>query len=191
MVTCAYELGFTSIAARGFDIAQAQIKRARLLARNLSNLPGVKLTFEVADLNDPLPEADASVDITLCLYSVLSHLPVASLAQVTAEFARVTSGRVGRSVFCFHLFTATELRSCFADRFDVEDLRGLDVFHSRFMPDPRWNPVRSGADRQLADELVLLEEAYAAHPAMIDRASHLLLVARSRQATQAHNRHGM
>src|SRR5471030_3561382 len=92
LVTRAHALGFTSITARGFDIAQAQIQRARLLARNLSSLTGVNFSFEVADLTDRLPESDASVDMTLCLYSVLSHLPIASLTDVSSEFARVTSG---------------------------------------------------------------------------------------------------
>jgi hypothetical protein len=48
--------------------------------------------LEVADLTGELPEADASVDLTLCLYSVLSHLPVTSLPKFSAEVARVTSG---------------------------------------------------------------------------------------------------
>jgi hypothetical protein len=72
-------LGFTNITARGFDIAWAQIQRAQMLARNLTKLPGVDLTFEVADLTGDLPEADA--DLTLCLYSFLSHLPVARLPK--------------------------------------------------------------------------------------------------------------
>ena len=92
LVLRARALGFSSITARGFDIAQAQIKRARLAARNLSGLPGVNLTFDIADLADRLPESDASVDLTLCLYSALSHLPVASLKDISTEIARVTSG---------------------------------------------------------------------------------------------------
>jgi len=222
LVTRARALGFTRITARGFDIAQAQVRRARLLARNFSSLPGVDCTFDVADLTGRLPESDASVDMTLCLYGVLSHLPVASLADVAAEFARVTSGHfiatarsIGstptafvdsvekvrrlehdhlrnrceiefcdgrRNAFSFHLFTASELRSCFAGHFDIEDLRGLDLFHSRFAPDPRWNPSCLEVDGWLAEELVQLEETYAASPAFMDRAAHLLLVARSRRA---------
>ena len=47
----------------------------------------------------------------------------------------------GRHIsFNFHLFTAGELRGYFANDFDVEDMRGLDLFHSRFLPDPRWSP---------------------------------------------------
>src|ERR1700736_3168419 len=92
LVIRARALGFSSITARGFDIAQGQIQRARLAAQNLSSLPGVDLTFDVADLADRLPEPDASVDITLCLYSALSHLPVASLMNISTEIARVTSG---------------------------------------------------------------------------------------------------
>ena len=50
LVTRAHTLGFTNITARGFDIARAQIQRAQMLARNLTKLPGVDLTFDVADL---------------------------------------------------------------------------------------------------------------------------------------------
>jgi SAM-dependent methyltransferase len=222
LVIRAHALGFSSITARGFDIAQAQIQRARLAARNLSSLPGVNLTFDVADLTDRLPEPDASVDMTLCLYSALSHLPVASLTDISTEIARVTSGHFittvrpagstptafvesvekvrrlkqdhardrceidlsdGRHMaFGFHLFTAVELRNHFASCFDIEDLRGLDLFHSRFMPDPRWNPVSPLGNSQLVDELVRLEKAYATSTEFMDRAAHLLLVARSRRA---------
>jgi hypothetical protein len=43
----------------------------------------------------------------------------------------------------------------------------------------RWNPASLRADRQLSDELVKLEETYSTSPEFIDRAGHLLLVARS------------
>ncbi len=90
LVLRAYGLGFSKIEARGFDIAQVQIERARLLSNELCTLPGINLTFDVADPTGRLPEADASVDITLCLYSVLSHLPVSALPHIAAELARVT-----------------------------------------------------------------------------------------------------
>jgi len=222
LVTRAHVLGFTTITARGFDVARAQVQRARLLARDLCELSGVNLTFDVADLTGQLPEADASVDLTLCLYSVLSHLPVASLPKISAEVARVTSGHFittvrsvgspptifvdsiekarhfkhdnsrdrceielcdGRHIeLSFHLFTALELRNCFADHFDVEDLRGLDLFHNRFAPDPRWNPVSLVVDNQFSDELERLEETYATSSGFVERATHLLLVARRQQA---------
>jgi SAM-dependent methyltransferase len=220
LVLRAHALGFTDIIARGFDIARAQIQRARLLTRNVASLPGVQLTFDVADLTGRLPEPDGSVDITLCLYSVLSHLPVTSLPAISTEFARVTRGHFyttvrpvgsipsafvesiakvrqlkhdhardqceielsdGRHVaFGFHLFTGSELQSLFANDFSVEDLRGLDLFHSRFTPDHRWNPDSTKSDKQLSDELRQLEETYAANPAFMDRATHLLLVAHGR-----------
>jgi SAM-dependent methyltransferase len=220
LVSRANELGFTTIAARGFDVAEVQIQAARLMARDIAGLPGVDLTFDVADLTDPLPEADASVDITLCLYSVLSHLPVASLPKVSAEMARVTRGHfvttvrsVGsaptvfvdsiekarhfqhdhardqckielydgrRFTVRFHLFGACELRSCFANRFAIEDLRGLDLFHSRFAPDPRWNPASLPIDRPFRDYLARLEDAYSRTPGFMERATHLLLVGRRR-----------
>src|SRR3979411_1207482 len=222
LVIRAHALGFSSITARGFDIAQAQIQRARLAARNPSSLPGVNLTFDVADLADRLPEPDASVDLTLCLYSALSHLPVARLPEISKEMARVTSGYCittlrpsgstptalldsiekvrrlkqdhvrnrceidlsdGRHIaFSFPQFTAVELLNYFASGFDIEDLRGLDLFHSRFMPDPRWNPVFRPSDTRLANELARLEQAYATSSEFMDRAAHLLLVARNRRA---------
>lgn len=220
LVTRARALGFTTITARGFDIAQAQIMRARVLARNLSTLPGVTLTFDVADLASPLPEADRSVDLTLCLYSVLSHLPTSALPAIVAEFARVTSGHVvttvrpigstptafvhaatsarllkhdhardrceieflngRRTALNFHQFNAAELTACFAGAFAIEAVSGLDLFHSRFAPDPRWNPDTLDDDAPLSAELAQLEQAYAAAPEFIDRAAHLLLVARAR-----------
>jgi SAM-dependent methyltransferase len=222
LVTRAHVLGFTNITARGFDVARVQVQRAQLLARNLSGISGVNLTFDVADLTGELPEADASVDLTLCLYSVLSHLPVVSLPKISAEVARVTSGHfitTVRSVgstptifvdsiekarhfkhdnsrdrceiaFCdgrhivlrFHLFNASELRSYFSDRFDIEDLRGVDLFHNRFAPDPRWNPLSLAVDNQFSDELERLEETYATSSGFMERATHLLLVARRRPA---------
>jgi SAM-dependent methyltransferase len=220
LVARAKTLGFTNIVARGFDVAEAQIQAARLTACDLARRPGVDLTFNVADLTAPLPEADASVDITLCLYSVLSHLAVASLPDVAAEIARVTRGHlittvrpVGspptifvdsiekarhlqhdhaqdqskielydgrRFTVRFHLFGALELRDCFADRFVIEDLRGLDLFHSRFALDPRWNPVSVPIDRAFRDCLARLEDAHSQTPGFMERAIHLLLVGRRR-----------
>jgi SAM-dependent methyltransferase len=221
LVVHARSLGFSDITARGFDVADAQIETARRLARDLAEAPGVRLTFEVADLTGRLPEADASVDFFLCLYSVLSHLPVASLPAVAAEIARVTSGHfittvraVGSTptIFVdaiekashfklnhtldrcdveltgghhfslgFHLFAAPELRDCFAPYFDIEDLRGLDIFHSRFVPDRRWNPASCGVDQRLAGELAELEERFARNPGFMERATHLLLVGSRRR----------
>jgi SAM-dependent methyltransferase len=221
LVTRAHGLGFTNITARGFDIARAQIQRAHLLASDLIKLPGVDLTFDVADLMGELPEADASVDLTLCLYSVLSHLPVASLPKISAEIARVTAGHFittvrsvgstptisvdsiekarrfqhdnssdrceiemfdGRDIiFNFHLFAASELRSNFADHFDIDELCGLDLFHNRFAPDPRWNPASLAVDNQFCNELERLEETYAKSSGFMERATHLMLVARRRQ----------
>ncbi len=186
-------------------------------------LPGIDLTFDVADLTGRMPEADASVDMTLCLYSVLSHLPVAALTNIAAELARVTAGHFittvrpvgspptafvdsiekvlrlkqdhirnqceielndGRQVaFGFHLFTALELRGHFSPYFDIEDLSGLDLFHTRFMPDPRWN-LPFSEDRRLSDELDRLELAHAANPEFINSAAHLLLVARRRKTAR-------
>ena len=92
VVAQAHWLGFTDIVARGFDISEVQIAAAEKKSRALTRLPGVRLSFEVADLTAAFPEADKSVDLTLCLYSVLSHLPADAMPRVIAEFARVTRG---------------------------------------------------------------------------------------------------
>lgn len=223
VVTHARELGFTQIRARGFDLAEIQIRTACRKAQELAGLPGVSLTFDVGDLERPLPEADGSVDIGLCLYSVLNHLPVAHLPRIAREFARVTRGcfittvrSTGsmptinvdsmekarhvklnhkldrcdvefadghRLAMNYHLFSSSELRSCFASRFDIEDLRGIDIFHNRFSPDRRWNPDDLAIDPQLEESLALLESRYARDVHFMERANHLLLVARPR-----HNR---
>jgi|SRR5271165_6996444 len=216
VVTHAHQLGFSKITARGFDVALAQVVAARRLARDLTRLPGVNLTFEVADLLDRLPEPDAFLDITLCLYCVLSHLPVSDLPKVASEFGRVTRGHfittvrsIGstptvfvdsiegarhfkldhrldrckvefrngcRVAVNFHLFTARELKDLFHPHFGIEGLCGLDIFHSRFMPDRRWNPVSVFSDERLMLQLTRLEEIYATDPGFMERATHLLLV---------------
>ena len=220
LVTRAVELRFATINARGFDVAEAQIETARRMAGNLAPLPGVSLKFDVADLTSPLREATGSVDLTLCLYSVLSHLPVASLPSVASEIARVSRGhfvttvravgstptifidsidkarnfrldhsqdryhielRNGRSIALrSHLFTARELRKAFGRHFEVEELSGLDIFHSRFLPDRRWNPASVLSDKQFLDLLAQLEELYAGDARFIERATHLLFVGRRR-----------
>jgi SAM-dependent methyltransferase len=220
LVTRAKALGFTSITARGFDVAESQVQAARLMARDLAWTKGVDLTFDIGDTADPLPEADASVDITLCLYSVLSHLPVASLPKISQEIARVTRGHFITTVRAigsmptifvdsiekarhfeldhtrdqcrielydgrqftigFHLFGSEELRKCFDGYFTIEDLCGLDLFHSRFAPDSRWNPASLPINDPFRDHLAQLEHAHARNPVFMERATHLLLVGNRR-----------
>ena len=91
-VTRARALGFEQIVARGFDIADDQVRRAKELSEDLTGLPGIELTFEVGDIFEPLPEQDASIDLCLCLCGVLNHLPAAKLPAVFSEIARVTDG---------------------------------------------------------------------------------------------------
>lgn len=217
LVARSHELGFTSITARGFDVAGAQIRRAQVLSRDIARFSGVDLRFEVGDLTRAVAEADSTVDLAVCLFGVLNHVPVSCLPNVCAELARVTAGhfittvraagstpsifvdsmekarhfeqdhrrnrcevelRDGRHIaFNLHLFTAGELRALVANHFDVQVLRGLDLFHGRFTPDPRWNPSTLTSDRDLYDELGRLEELYSGDPRFIDRAAHLLLVA--------------
>lgn len=217
MTVRARELGFSRITARGFDISRSQIDQARSLAADFSASSEVHLTFDVSDLTEPLSETDSAVDIALCLYSVLSHLPVGRLPDVSRELSRVTAGHLivsaraigsvpsgfvypiesirhlrhdhdrdqceielqdrSRARFSMHLFTAAELKECFARDFYVEDVTGLDLFHTRFSPDSRWNPSSLRAEQSLCDELAQLEKIYATKPEFVDRATHIMLVA--------------
>jgi hypothetical protein len=87
-----------------------------------------------------------------------------------------------RGAFSFHLFTASELERHFRPHFTVEEMRGLDLFHTRFAADPRWNPSSLQSDSRIDDELGRLEETYATNPAFLDRATHIMLVGRRRTA---------
>ncbi len=221
LVTRAHLLGFSTITARGFDVAQVQVRAACKNASDLARQAGVKLSFDVADLEEGLPEADGSVDLTLCLYSVLSHLPVSSLRRVGTEIARVTKGHFVTTVrstgspptafvdsieaarrfemdhdldrceiefhdgrrlaLRFHLFTADELRRCFAEQFEIEDLCGLDIFHGRFNPDARWHPAAIGADPRFSNLLAQLEARWMHNSSFMAHATHLMLVGRRRR----------
>lgn len=84
----------------------------------------------------------------------------------------------GRRVhFPSHLFTRAEVQRLAAQAFEIEDLRGLDLFHGRFDGDPRWNP-QSPPPARLVQELERLEDRYCRDPGFIDRATHLLLTGR-------------
>jgi SAM-dependent methyltransferase len=188
----AEQMGFTRITARGVDLAKAQVQRARLLSQDLAHHAGVSLRFEAGDIRGRMPEAGRSVDICLCLYCVLNHLPADDLPAVFAEVARITKGRfvatiravgsmptiyvdgvkaarayrqdnvLGRlevefddgsqTSFPSRLFSAAEIRALAAPALQIDELSGLDQFHSRFATDPDWNPrdARRQLHRRLA-----------------------------------------
>jgi hypothetical protein len=78
----------------------------------------------------------------------------------------------------FHLFTANELKTCLGEYFETEDLCGLDLFHTRFSPDRRWNPSGDALSRPAEADLEKLEESYTRHGQFMDRATHLAYVGR-------------
>lgn len=81
----------------------------------------------------------------------------------------------GRHIeFGMHLFSASELKSLFAQEGEIAELVGVDLFHGRFAPDARWNPSMM-ADRDFNDALVRLEHLCACDMRFIDRAAHVLL----------------
>src|SRR5258708_21616523 len=65
LVTRARALGFTDIRARGFDVADAQIRRAPDHARALQDPAGVDPRFAVAGIGQPFPGPDPDLDLTL------------------------------------------------------------------------------------------------------------------------------
>jgi SAM-dependent methyltransferase len=86
--------------------------------------------------------------------------------------------RDGRHIeFRSHLFRAAELEALFARYIMVSRLTGLDLFHSRFAPDPRWNPCEGQQDDAFHTDLERLEQTYGADPHFIDHATYLLLIA--------------
>ena len=67
IVDWAGKMGFAQITARGVDLAETQVRRARVLSHDLASRAGVTLQFEVGDIREPMPEPDSTVDICLCL----------------------------------------------------------------------------------------------------------------------------
>ncbi len=94
--------------------------------------------------------------------------------RLDVEFA---NGR--RASFQSHLFTRAELARLVASNLEVEDIRGLDLFHGRFSGDPRWNPKSAAPMGRLSQELARLEERYCRDPGFVDHAAHLLVVAKT------------
>ena len=65
--------------------------------------------------------------------------------------------------FTSHLFTSTELDGLFRPHLRQASLVGLDVFHSRFATNRRWNPAASRARRNWYS-MEQLEQRYACDP---------------------------
>jgi SAM-dependent methyltransferase len=84
-----------------------------------------------------------------------------------------------RLEFPSHLFTGEELRAIFQPYLGDLQMRGLDLFHSRFAHNVHWNPACIARDDVFAGELESLEQRYAADPAFMNRAAHILLVGES------------
>jgi SAM-dependent methyltransferase len=92
VVTRAQHLGFEAIEARGMDIADGQIDRAKAAARQFGATPHVKVVFEVGNILDPFREGDGTVDLCLCLYGVLNHVLPADFSALMSGISRVTRG---------------------------------------------------------------------------------------------------
>ncbi|QKE90011.1 class I SAM-dependent methyltransferase [Lichenicola cladoniae] len=79
--------------------------------------------------------------------------------------------------FRSHLFRAADLRALFAPHVPAPCLTGLDLFHSRFATDPRWNPDALATEPVFAERLARLEQFCSSDPGFIDRAAHIMLQA--------------
>jgi len=124
-VTRAHGLGFRSVVASGFDISPEMIR----LARDNGACRG-DYRFEVGDLEKPIPMDGGSVDLTLCLYGVLNHLPRAAHAPAAAELARVTRGQLFVTVR-----TVGSLPTIYVDRIEKARAFRQDHAHDRFEVD--------------------------------------------------------
>lgn len=147
LVVRATELGFTKIVARGFDLSAAQIQQARERSRLLSAQPGITLQFDVDDLTTSLPESEASVDLTLCLYSVLSHIPTTLLPNVTDELARVTAGSLIATVRAVGSMPSGIVAA-------IEEVRQLQLCHER-----GWLEVELDGGRRVEFDFHLFSSA--------------------------------
>lgn len=128
LVLRARELGLSRIVVHGVDLSSVQIGQARLRSQALAALRGVHVDYDVADLTTRLPESDASVDLTLCLYSVLSHIPAQQMSFVAEELARVTRRHLIASVR-----TVGSMPSGIVA--DIEDICRLSLDHRRHQYD--------------------------------------------------------
>jgi len=77
--------------------------------------------------------------------------------------------------FTSHLFSAAELLDLFEPLDATLSLVGLDIFHSRFSTNPRWNPTALPYADLFEHELRKLEDRCCCDPAFIDRAAHILI----------------
>ncbi len=93
MALRARQLGFVDVVAHGLDISPAMIALAEADAAMLADRP-IRLSVSLDDVTQGLRYADNSFDITVCLYGVLNHLPVATHDHVAAELSRVTAERL-------------------------------------------------------------------------------------------------
>lgn len=133
----ARKLGFTTITARGVDLADAQIAHARKAAAPLMLLPGVDLKFSAGDIRSALTDEDGSIDICLCLYGVLNHLSPADAEGVLRQVARISRGwfiatvrAVGSmpTIYVDHVREARSFRQDNRnDRLDVELANGRRI----------------------------------------------------------------
>ncbi|WP_343615836.1 class I SAM-dependent methyltransferase [Novosphingobium sp.] len=130
-------LGFLEIDGLGFDISPAMID---LAAKELAqaNDPAVNLEVIVADIAEAsLPKGH--IDIVLCLYGVLNHLPVAQHQAVAARLAGagdtlfVTVRTVGSlpSIFVAGIEQARNFRQD-----NVEDRLEIDLLDGRHLEFP-------------------------------------------------------
>lgn len=88
VVLRARALGFEKIIARGFDISPAMVALAREVSDGLAG-QDIRPAFDVQDIGDGLePHVTAPVDLVLCLYGVLNHLPTDRHAAVAASLSR-------------------------------------------------------------------------------------------------------
>lgn len=78
--------------------------------------------------------------------------------------------------FPSHRVSSIELLALFEDHLAETTLVGIDVFHTRFAPDARWNPSVIDFQQEFELDLSDLEYRYASDPRFVNRAAHILLI---------------
>jgi SAM-dependent methyltransferase len=78
--------------------------------------------------------------------------------------------------FPSHRFSSIELLALFKDHLAGTTVVGIDMFHTRFAPDARWNPSAVAFQQDFELDLSELEYRYASDPRFINRAAHILLI---------------
>lgn len=78
----------------GVDISETllYLAKERFEKYSVKNGGNINMKFQWTDLTETLPFEDNEFDLTLCLYTVLNHIPANKIRTVVKEISRITNG---------------------------------------------------------------------------------------------------